>query len=635
MKKKEQTNYWLFQAHEQQFLLGPALRMDAVHTFPVKAHKKKIKKGDKVILWKTGENPGVYGLAGIRSGVDTWKVSKEQKSFYLKPVSSEENVKITIEYNLWNRPITKDLLAESKEFDKFYGGLSGVTYKATKRQYELIAGMAQRENLVEESIPDYIEGMTAVHPLNLILHGPPGTGKTYKTIDHALAIIEHRTLEELALEPRADRQQRYQEYVEEGLIYFVTFHQSFTYEDFVEGIKPITEKGQIRYEIQNGIFKHIALEARQELVEDIMEAIPAPHQLVEFKPLYKSFLQFLKSDEFESFPGPNGSKLFLHRIERSGNLKVRKEKFFGLGSIARKKLEKIYYEFQALDATELMDPLAVVRSSANVSNAEDYLIVFAFLQQFEQRYLENRPLAETEDEQGILPDISMARFSEIARQTTERFVLIIDEINRANIASVFGELISLIEPNKREGAPEALHLILPYSKTMFSVPPNLYLLATMNTADRSIENLDFALRRRFAFEAVLPDPTVISKLNQQPLMDGIHLELLLKAINERIALLLDHAHCIGHSYFLQVQNLADLRKVFNRSVIPLLKEYFFADPGEIGLVLGKAFMEVRKVDTDVFADFQHPYVQDFSDRKRYRIKSADEVDAAGFMAIYE
>ncbi len=635
MKKKEHTNYWLFQAHEQQFSLGPALRIDAVHTFPVKAHRDKIKKGDKVILWKTGENAGVYGLAEVQSEVGTWKVSEEQKSFYLKPLSTKENIKIKIEYNLWNRPVTKDLLTENKEFDKFYGGLSGVTYKATKRQYELIAGMAQRENLVEESMPDYIEGLTAVHPLNLILHGPPGTGKTYKTIDHALAIIEHRTLEELALEPRADRQQRYQEYVEEGLIYFVTFHQSFTYEDFVEGIKPITEKGQIRYEIQNGIFKHIALEARQELVDDILEAIPAPHQLVEFKPLYKSFLQYLKTDTFENFPGPGGSKLFLHRIERTGNLKVRKEKFFGIGSVSRKKLEKIYYEFQALDATELTDPLAVVRSSANVSNAEDYLIVLASLREFEQQYVETSGLVDAQKVADILPDISMARFSEIAKQSAERFVLIIDEINRANIASVFGELISLIEPNKREGAPEALHLVLPYSKTMFSIPPNLYLLATMNTADRSIENLDFALRRRFAFEAVLPDPAVISQLNQQPLMDGIHLELLLKAMNERITILLDAAHCIGHAYFLQVNNLADLRKVFDRSILPLLKEYFFADPGEIGLVLGKAFLEVRKVDGDIFADFQHPYVQDFSDRKRYRIKSADEVDAAGFMAIYQ
>ncbi len=635
MKKKENTNYWLFQAHEQQFLLGPALRMDAVHTFPVKAHRKKIKKGDKVILWKTGANAGVYGLAEVQSEVGTWKVSEEQKTFYLQPVSSGENVKIKVEYNLWNRPVTKEFLTENKEFDKFYGGLSGVTYKATKRQYELIAGMAQRENLVEESIPDYIEGLTAVHPLNLILHGPPGTGKTYRTIDHALAIIEHRTLAELALESRADRQQRYQEYVEEGLIYFVTFHQSFTYEDFVEGIKPITEKGQIRYEIQNGIFKHIALEARQELVDDIMEAIPAPHQLVEFKPLYKSFLEYLKTDAFENFPGPGGSKLFLHRIERTGNLKVRKEKFFGIASVSRKKLEKIYYEFQALDASELTDPLSVVRSSANVSNAEDYLIVLASLRDFEQQYVETSSLGNPENMADILPDISMAHFSEIAKQTAERFVLIIDEINRANIASVFGELISLIEPNKREGAPEALHLVLPYSKTMFSVPPNLYLLATMNTADRSIENLDFALRRRFAFEAVLPDPAVISQLNQQPLMDGIHLELLLKAINDRITLLLDAAHCIGHAYFLQVDNLADLRKVFDRSILPLLKEYFFADPGEIGLVLGKAFVEVRKVEGDIFADFQHPYVQDFADQKRYRIKSAGEVDAAGFMAIYQ
>jgi len=213
--------------------------------------------------------------------------------------------------------------------------------------------------------------------------------------------------------------------------------------------------------------------------------------------------------------------------------------------------------------------------------------------------------------------------------------LIIDEINRANIPAVFGELISLIEPDKREGGSETLRVILPYSKSEFSVPPNLYIIGTMNTADRSIENLDFALRRRFAFQSVQPDPSIISRLNQQPLMDGIHLERMLQAINQRIALLLDEDHCIGHAYFLEIRTLHDLQMVFERFIIPLLKEYFFAAIGEIGMVLGKDFMVVKKNDPEIFADFQHDTLMSISDRRQYEVRSAYAVSANGFIKIYE
>lgn len=633
--KPEAIAYWLFQIGAQQFALPEALRLDAVHTFPVKAHRDKITKGDKVILWQTGKNAGVYALAEVVSEVGTWKIDAQQKGFYKKMPDAKENVRLKIEYNLWNRPITKDRLTESKTFNKFYAGLPGTNYKATVKQYLLLTQIAQQEDTAQEPSESYTLPVPE-HPLNLILSGPPGTGKTYQSVNHALSIIERRSIEELELEERTARHMRYEEYLEEGFIFFVTFHQSFTYEDFVEGIKPVTRNGKISYEIQDGIFKQIAQAARRELVDDLMDAIPAPHELVEFKALYKSFIQYLKSEDFENFTGPRGGKLFLHRIERSGNLKVRKEKFFGLGMVSRKKLEKIYYEFQALDAEDLQDPIAVIKATVNVSDPENYLLVLAELKQFEQSYLETASFADDLiPDESDLPALSVEKFSEIARQTTERFVLIIDEINRANIPGVFGELISLIEPDKREGELETLRVILPYSKTEFSVPPNLYIIGTMNTADRSIENLDFALRRRFAFQSVQPQPSVISRLNYQPLMDGIHLERMLLAINQRIALLLDEDHCIGHAYFLSIVSLHDLQTVFDRFIIPLLKEYFFASIGEIGMVLGKDFMIVKKNDPEIFADFHHDTLMNLSDRRQYEVRSAFEVDAGGFIRIYE
>ena len=166
------------------------------------------------------------------------------------------------------------------------------------------------------------------------------------------------------------------------------------------------------------------------------------------------------------------------------------------------------------------------------------------------------------------------------------FVLIIDEINRGNISRVFGELITLIEDSKRAGQPEALTVKLPYSKEMFSVPANLYLIGTMNTADRSLAQVDIALRRRFVFEELMPNPSVLSKL---PTIDGIHVDKMLTVMNRRIEVLYDREHTIGHTFFLSLKgdpSLAEMERIFSGSILPLLEEYFFEDWEKIRLVLG-------------------------------------------------
>ncbi|WP_282031749.1 AAA family ATPase [Winogradskyella eximia] len=188
-----------------------------------------------------------------------------------------------------------------------------------------------------------------------------------------------------------------------------------------------------------------------------------------------------------------------------------------------------------------------------------------------------------------------------------RYAIFIDEINRGNVSAIFGELITLIELDKRQGAKNALSIKLPYSKKEFSVPSNLDIYGTMNTADRSVEALDTALRRRFEFKEMMPDYTVIAKED----VDGILLSEVLKKINERIALLIDRDHTIGHSYFVNVNTAQKLADAFNNKIVPLLQEYFYGDYGKIGLVLGKGFVEKIKNDKIEFASFDYENANDF------------------------
>lgn len=188
-----------------------------------------------------------------------------------------------------------------------------------------------------------------------------------------------------------------------------------------------------------------------------------------------------------------------------------------------------------------------------------------------------------------------------------RYAIFIDEINRGNVSAIFGELITLIETDKRQGAKNKLSIKLPYSKKDFSVPSNLDIYGTMNTADRSVEALDTALRRRFEFKEMMPDYKVIKHEE----VEGIQLAKVLKVINKRIELLIDRDHTIGHSYFVGVNTTKKLAKAFNNKIVPLLQEYFYGDYGKIGLVLGNGFVEKLKNNDIEFAAFDYDNANDF------------------------
>lgn len=200
-----------------------------------------------------------------------------------------------------------------------------------------------------------------------------------------------------------------------------------------------------------------------------------------------------------------------------------------------------------------------------------------------------------------------------------RYAIFIDEINRGNVSAIFGELITLIETDKRKGAKNPMSVKLPYSKTDFSVPVNLDIYGTMNTADRSVEALDTALRRRFEFKEMMPDYSVI----ENEAIGGITLSEVLKTINQRIELLLDRDHTIGHSYFVNVDSPRKLANAFNNKILPLLQEYFYGDYGKIGLVLGNGFVDINDNQKINFAKFKYENANDFK-TPSYQLKHMSE-----------
>ena len=403
-------------------------------------------------------------------------------------------------------------------------------------------------------------------PVNQILFGPPGTGKTYTTINKALEICGVDIPED-----RKEIKQLFDEKVAEGRIVFTTFHQSMSYEDFVEGIKPQEPKQDgdpISYVVEDGLFKRICEVASRKSPKINREIFAAK---------YEEFAQKLppKEEEDSDFvlETPTGYSFWLYQNSaKSISVKAGSKK--APMSLALSELEKVFFENKKPTYKPYTQPVI------------DEIL------------------------KGV--DIYLPSKAE----SNKPYVLIIDEINRGNIAEIFGELITLLEQDKRLGNSESLEVMLPYSKTKFGVPKNLYIIGTMNTADRSVEALDTALRRRFNFEEIAPNPDLIRK--KGGVIDYIDLADLLMTINNRIEKLMDKDHLIGHSYFLNVKTLSGLMAVFYKNIIPLLQEHFFGDYGKIGLILGEGFVQEKESDS-TFARFSSYETQGLEERKVYKI----------------
>jgi 5-methylcytosine-specific restriction protein B len=456
--------------------------------------------------------------------------------------------------------------------------------------------------------------------LNQIFYGPPGTGKTYATIDAALEILDPEYLSANSGHREALKA-RFDKLSTDGQIRFVTFHQSFSYEDFVEGLRAVSddEDKQLQYKVEPGVFKRLCDDARTQGVQSETGIRSNPR-------IWKISINGSGNSPTKSYCLDHGEA----RIGwgKTGDLRQDPEQnpyYQKLGSGDKGTLSYFAGEMVVGDillcihSADQIGAVGVVTSdyryeeSASTSVIADYQHVRSV--RWLYRDVKQSILPLNDNRQFTLKTVyAMGRFgwadllSYLEKQgvkpqersiTTgtelKPHVLIIDEINRGNVSRIFGELITLIEPSKREGAKEALSVELPYSKRPFNVPANVYLIGTMNTADRSLAGLDIALRRRFNFREMPPRPTLLDGLTLQ----GVSIGQLLRVMNQRIEVLLDRDHCLGHAYFMSLKagdSLERLELIFRNQILPLLQEYFFEDWQRIQWVLN----DHRKVAADRF-----------------------------------
>ncbi|MCZ8159091.1 MAG: AAA family ATPase [Rhizobiaceae bacterium] len=519
--------------------------------------------------------------------------------------------------------------------------------------------------------PTVTEETTTRSATNLILYGPPGTGKTYRTAWEAVRLcLGEQFVAALQGEEKRDAlMAEYRRLVSEGRIEFVTFHQSMSYEEFVEGLRPSTgdDNGEgpedvevstgFRLKPYDGVFKRISERAR---LDQITEG--SPRRLDRSARVFKVALGNRQIEQERQRIRFGLDNSLIH-VGWGGDIDWSDERFDDFNEIfsewrAKKDTEAtghdgnivITYSFRAdmqvgdyvvvSDGRDRIQAFGRVtgeyfydseatfhphrrhvawlwRNDAGTERSRFYANAF----RRHSVYKLNQSLVDWDALEAIVFGDETPRASQSARD----HVLIIDEINRANISKVFGELITLLEPDKRLGMKNEIRLVLPYSKKPFGVPGNLHIIGTMNTADRSIALLDTALRRRFTFRELMPNPLVLTTN-----AGGIDLRKLLSTINDRIEYLFDREHQIGHAYFTGCATRGAVEEVMRHKVIPLLAEYFYEDWSKVAAVLGETgqgkarFLEARRLaaPSGIAED-------DFSGEKlRWRVK--DHFDFSEF-----
>ena len=497
--------------------------------------------------------------------------------------------------------------------------------------------------------------------LNTILYGPPGTGKTYATVRRCVEICDGQT-------ERSNKEvsRRYRDLVKVGRIEFITFHQSYGYEEFVEGLRPATGPGGsaegkeerkeensagLRLVATDGVLKRISKRARSR------EAGSAPIDLdLTGRRVFKMALgnpQSGEHDEIFEACMENGWALLgswgRGEVDLSDPRFESEDEIFGrlqeiVPEIAKRdgmyqSLRYFRCEMRAGDLVVVPDGLTHFRAVGEITGEYEFVMgnEYAYCHrrdvEWHWRDRQARPISELYSGTLVRGAIHRLRPEEIRRDSLRRYidravepernphVLVIDELNRANVSKVMGELVTLLEEDKRESAENEVAVTLPHSGERFTLPPNLHILGTMNTADRSIALLDTALRRRFDFEELAPDPDALQDAKEDT---GIDLPEVLRVMNERLEWLIDRDHLIGHAWLMKARTKKDVDRVMRHKIIPLIAEYFYDDWEKVHAVLGGTddFVEGQPLDPP-------PGLDDMGE-KRYRWAVRQEFSEAAY-----
>ncbi len=428
-----------------------------------------------------------------------------------------------------------------------------------------IATLKHFADYINSNSLNYIGGkkeariMNSNTALNTILYGPPGTGKTWNAINvYAKNLLESQVGQELSAE-----------------------------EVLADSLKELTWWQVISLALYSS--------GRALRVKEILS-----------QPLLQAYTRYVRQQSTER---SGYSTVMTCLIERSNNsqsnYRIAGQEYFV-------KNDDLSWALTDLGRSFVEDELSHIPTTAEARESSDwsrYYRVVTFHQSYSyEEFVEGiRPKMDSEDG-SISYEIKSGIFKELCvtagNDPENKYLIIIDEINRGNIAKIFGELITLIEEDKRD----TMSVVLPYSQEKFTIPKNLYVLGTMNTADRSIALLDIALRRRFEFDELMPLYN-IPEINRE--VAGVHIGKLLKSLNDKIAVLIDRDHQIGHSYFMKIGNEQSLYSVWYKKVLPLIQEYFYNDWEQLEILLGSNFVESRQVAFQGSADIDDSTLYSF------------------------
>jgi len=601
----------------------------------------------------------------ILSRMKDEKISDPKK--YLSKLSTwkgEEFLKVQLKKEFFKKiPFTEELargistrmMLEQDNSRGVFKGIRKITGNKNDKGEE--ENMTSKKNY--KKVPD-------IYNKNTILYGPPGTGKTYSTVKYALGIIRGKEISEIEKEydfNYKDMMEDFKEYKSKGQVEFTTFHQSFGYEDFIEGIRPVINEEDnevLEYKIESGVFKEFCDQAKKTEISskdnNLLNENPTVWKIslgarqsktnVKKECFNDGFIRIGWDSQPEYYSEDNDYSIEEHSIS------VLKDFEF---AIDKGDIVLSLYDQKHIDAIGIVigdykfdDSLSKFKRKRKV----EWIIKNEKIPVYElngQTNLTLRTLYElwrikSDDILDIVEDKKTGKEDIDIKENEKNYVFIIDEINRGNISKIFGELITLIESNKRVGEDEETKATLPYSKIKFGVPNNIYIIGTMNTADRSIALIDTALRRRFTFYEMMPDVKKLDEINNgNPIIiNDINISEMLKTLNKRIEYLYDREHTIGHSYFISLienNSIEHLGKIFKYQIIPLLQEYFYDDYNKIRLILADKntdqeeyqFLNAEKVERKLF----NKNLDMYNDEKLYKINEDAFDEPKAYMKIYK